>query len=188
MKSTQIWRFANGALGFESYWGGFMPENLLEARVGEALRAKGWTVSAAESCTGGLLMHRLTNIPGSSAYVQGGVVAYSYESKETVLRVRPETLLTYGAVSEQTAVEMVRGVLALFGTDVAVSITGIAGPGGGMPGKPVGLTYLALATKGGLLRIEHHIWSGDREAIKHASADCALEMILEVVEQGNPSQ
>ena len=115
-----------------------MSDNRLEARVGEALRAKGWTVSAAESCTGGLIMHRLTNIPGSSAYVQGGVVAYSYESKETLLKVRPETLLTYGAVSAETAVEMVRGVMALFGTDVGVSITGIAGPGGGMPGKPVG--------------------------------------------------
>lgn len=160
-----------------------MADNRLEARVGAALLAKGWSVSAAESCTGGLVMHRLTNIPGSSAYVQGGVVVYSYESKETLLHVRPETLLTYGAVSEETAVELVRGVIALFGTDVAVSITGIAGPGGGMPGKPVGLTYLAVATKGGLLRAEHHVWSGDREAVKSASADCALEMILNAVEQ-----
>jgi PncC family amidohydrolase len=115
-------------------------------------------------------------------YVQGGVVVYSYESKETLLGVRSETLLTYGAVSEETAVEMVRGVIALFNTDVAVSITGIAGPGGGMPGKPVGLTHLALATKDGLLRAERHVWQGDREAVKSASAECALQMILEAVQ------
>ena len=161
-----------------------MAENPIEARVGAALLAKGWTVCAAESCTGGLVMHRLTNIAGSSVYVQGGVVVYSYESKETLLKVRSETLLTYGAVSEETATEMVQGVIALFGTDVAVSITGIAGPGGGMPGKPVGLTYLALATKAGSLRVEKHVWSGDREAVKSASATRALEMILEAVEQG----
>lgn len=157
----------------------------IEARVGAALLAKGWTVCAAESCTGGLVMHRLTNVPGSSSYVQGGVVAYSYESKETLLKVRSETLVTHGAVSEETATEMVLGVLTLFGTDVAVSITGIAGPGGGMPGKPVGLTYLAVATKGGSPHVEKRIWSGDREAIKSASATRALEMIFEAVEHGN---
>src|SRR5690606_2114091 len=183
MKSTEIWRIAHGALGFESYSGGYMVDNSIEAQVGAALLAKGWTVSAAESCTGGLVMHRLTNIAGSSAYVQGGVVVYSYESKESLLKVRSETLLSHGAVSEETALEMVRGVIDLFGTDVAVSITGIAGPGGGMPGKPVGLFYLALATKTGTLYVEKHIWSGDREAIKNASATRALEMILQAVEQ-----
>lgn len=161
-----------------------MADNRLEARVGEALLAKSWTICAAESCTGGLLLHRLTNIPGSSAYVQGGVVTYSYESKEALLKVRSETLITYGAVSEETVVEMVRGVIALFNTDVAASITGIAGPGGGMPDKPVGLTYIAVATKGGLLRVERNIWSGDREAVKDASTDCALQMILDAVERG----
>lgn len=155
----------------------------LEVRVGVALRGRGWTISAAESCTGGLVMHRLTNVPGSSNYVQGGVVAYSYEAKMSLLKVRASTLQAYGAVSDQTAIEMVRGVLALFNTDVAVSITGIAGPGGGMPGKPVGLTHFAVATRSGFLHVEHHIWPGDREAVKQASADNALRLILLAVEQ-----
>jgi PncC family amidohydrolase len=161
-----------------------MADERIEARVGAALLERGWTVSAAESCTGGLVMHRLTNIPGSSAYVQGGVVAYSYESKETLLKVRHETLVAHGAVSEETAVEMVLGARAVFDTDVAVSITGIAGPGGGLPGKPVGLTYLAAATRNGVFRVVRHVWPGDREAVKAASADCALELLLEAVQQG----
>jgi PncC family amidohydrolase len=161
-----------------------MADERLEARAGAALLARGWTVAAAESCTGGLVLHRLTNVSGSSAYVQGGVVAYSYESKETLLRVRHDTLLTYGAVSEETAAEMARGAMALLNTDVAVSVTGIAGPGGGMPGKPVGLTYVAVATKSGWFRIVKHVWPGDREAVKSASADRALELIIEAAEQG----
>lgn len=161
-----------------------MTDERIEARVGAALLEKGWTVSAAESCTGGLVMHRLTNIAGSSAYVQGGVVVYSYESKEALLGVKSETLLTHGAVSEETATEMVQGVLRVFNTDVAVSITGIAGPGGGMPGKPVGLTYLAVATRSGWLHVENHVWPGDREAVKQSSADCALALILRATERG----
>lgn len=161
-----------------------MTDERIEARVGAALLEKGWTVSAAESCTGGLVMHRLTNIAGSSAYVQGGVVVYSYESKEALLGVKSETLLTHGAVSEETATEMVQGVLRVFNTDVAVSITGIAGPGGGMPGKPVGLTYLAVATRSGWLHVENHVWPGDREAVKQSSADCALKLILRATERG----
>ena len=161
-----------------------MADERLEARAGAALLARGWTVSAAESCTGGLVMHRLTNVSGSSAYVQGGVVAYSYESKEILLKVRHETLLTHGAVSEETATEMVNGVLQILDTDVAVSITGIAGPGGGMPGKPVGLTYIAAATKSGWFRVVKRIWPGDRDAVKNASVDCAFELIIEATERG----
>lgn len=160
-----------------------MVDERIEAHVGAALLERGWTVSTAESCTGGLVTHRLTNIPGSSAYVQGGVIAYSYESKETLLKVRHETLVAYGAVSEETAVEMALGARALLDTDVAVSITGIAGPGGGMPGKPVGLTYLAVATRSGIFRVVRRVWNGDREAVKSASADCALELLLEAVKQ-----
>lgn len=161
-----------------------MVDERLEAQAAAALLAKGWTVSAAESCTGGLVMHRLTNLNGSSAYVQGGVVVYSYQSKQALLNVREETLLTYGAVSEETATEMVHGVLALFKTDVAVSITGIAGPTGGMPGKPVGLTYLAVATKSGWFQVERHVWPGNREAVKSASADFAMELIIRATQQG----
>src|SRR5215207_4159221 len=111
----------------------------LEGRVGELLNARGWTVCAAESCTGGLVMHRLTNIPGSSKYVLGGIVSYSNEAKQKLLCVHESTLIAHGAVSEETAAEMVQGVRAVFDADVAVSITGIAGPGGGTAEKPVGL-------------------------------------------------
>jgi PncC family amidohydrolase len=156
-----------------------MADNRLEARVGEVLLAKGWTVCAAESCTGGLVLHRLTNIPGSSAYVLGGVVAYSNAVKQSVLKVRQGTLIAYGAVSEPTAIEMAQGARALTGADVAVSITGIAGPGGGTPEKPVGLVYIALAGPDGLQTVQRHQWDGDREAIKDASATAALQLILD---------
>jgi PncC family amidohydrolase len=159
-----------------------MTDNRLEAQVGIALRLRGWTVCAAESCTGGLVLHRLTNIPGSSDYVLGGVVAYSYEAKSALLGVPQATLSQYGAVSAETAEAMVRGVLTRFGASVAISITGIAGPGGGMPDKPVGLTYIALATSAGDLRIERSIWSGDRESIKSQSADAALRLMLTVAQ------
>src|SRR5215207_10419508 len=112
---------------------------LLEAQVGELLNARGWTICAAESCTGGLIAHRLTNIAGSSNYVLGGIVSYSNEAKQKLLGVHEATLIAHGAVSEETAAEMVQGVRAVFDADVAVSITGIAGPGGGTAEKPVGL-------------------------------------------------
>lgn len=158
-----------------------MDDDRLEARVGAALRARGWAVCAAESCTGGLVMHRLTNIPGSSDYVLGGVVSYSNAAKQSLLGVRAETLAAYGAVSEETAAEMVRGVLRVFAADVAVSITGIAGPGGGTSQKPVGLTYIGLGTRDSgsiAVSVQRHLWSGDREAVKAASADAALQLIL----------
>ena len=156
----------------------------LEARIGAALRTLGWTISAAEWCTGGLVMHRLTNIAGSSSYVQGGVVTYSNEAKHKLIGVRDETLMAYGAVSEQTAAEMAQGVRALFDTDLAVSITGIAGPGGGTPDKPVGLTYIGLARRGQAPQVRQHVWDGDREANKQASAEAALAWVLEVAEKG----
>ncbi len=155
----------------------------LEARIGAVLNARGWTVCAAESCTGGLVMHRLTNVAGSSAYVLGGVVSYSNAAKQKLLGVREETLIAYGAVSEQTAIEMVEGVQGLFDAEIAVSITGIAGPGGGTPDKPVGLTYMALLRRGGTPTVRRHIWRGDREAIKSASANAVLSWILAVAEE-----
>ncbi|NDJ60875.1 MAG: CinA family protein [Chloroflexi bacterium] len=156
-----------------------MEDVRLEAQVGAALRALGWTICAAESCTGGLLLHRVTNIPGSSAYVLGGVVAYANEVKELLLHVRRETMIEYGAVSAETAEEMARGALDIFGTTLAVSITGIAGPGGGSPEKPVGLTYIGLARKDNGVMVQRHFWDGDREGIKQASAGAALQVILE---------
>lgn len=151
----------------------------LESRVGEALLAKKWTVCTAESCTGGLIAHRLTNISGSSAWVLGGVVSYANSAKEDLVGVKHETLVAYGAVSEQTAREMAEGVLAKFGADLAVSVTGIAGPGGGSADKPVGLTYIGLARKGGATEVKRFVWDSDREGNKNASAEAALSWLLE---------
>jgi PncC family amidohydrolase len=158
-----------------------MADERLEAQVGSLLRAKHWTVGTAESCTGGLLLHRLTNIPGSSEYVLGGIVAYSNQIKQEVLHVRSETLAAHGAVSEPTAVEMAVNLRALLGVDVALSVTGIAGPGGGTAEKPVGLTYIGLAAPGGIATVRRYLWSGDREANKAASAEAALKLALEVL-------
>ena len=117
----------------------------LEFKLKELLIERGLTLSTAESCTGGLVAARIVNVPGSSAYFMGGVVAYDNTVKMKVLNVSPETLLKYGAVSEQTAKEMVIGVKKLMGTECAISTTGIAGPSGGTPEKPVGLTYIGVS-------------------------------------------
>lgn len=154
-----------------------MADERLESVVGELLRVQGLTLSVAESCTGGLLGHRLTDVPGSSDYFIGGVVAYSYDAKERVLRVRHGTLYDYGAVSEQTALEMARGVRRLFLTDVALSVTGIAGPGGGTPDKPVGLVYIALSARDREM-CHQLVWDSDREGNKAYSAQAALEMLV----------
>ncbi len=150
----------------------------LEAEVGELLRAKGLTLAVAESCTGGLLAHLITNVPGSSEYFRGGVVAYSNQAKEQLLGVRRETLEREGAVSAATAQEMARGVRERFGSDLALAITGIAGPGGGTPEKPVGLVYIALATADSV-HVERHLWEGDRLRNKLRSARRALELLHE---------
>jgi PncC family amidohydrolase len=150
----------------------------LEEQVGQVLLARGWRVATAESCTGGMIAHRLTNIAGSSAYVLGGIVAYANEVKILLLDVRPDTLMAHGAVSAPVAEEMVLGVLARLDADVAVSVTGIAGPGGGTAEKPVGLTYLAVATRAGVFRSERYVWRGDRLAVKQQSSDAALRLLL----------
>jgi nicotinamide-nucleotide amidase len=149
----------------------------LEEKVGALLLERGLTLATAESCTGGLLGHRLTNIPGSSAYYLGGVVAYSYEAKESLLGVKHETLVAQGAVSEETAREMARGARDRLRADVAVALTGIAGPGGGMPNKPVGLVYLALSAAETEI-CKQYVWQGDRLANKQQSADAALGMLF----------
>ncbi|MBL8160841.1 MAG: CinA family protein [Anaerolineae bacterium] len=165
-----------------------MSDERLEAKVGDLLLGKGWTVGTAESCTGGLVLHRLTNVAGSSAYVLGGVVAYSNAIKQSVLRVRHGTLIAYGAVSEQVALEMAQGARALLSVDVAVSITGIAGPGGGTPEKPVGLTYIALVGPNNLQLVERQVWDGDREANKAASAEAALLLLQRALANGGAAR
>jgi len=151
----------------------------LEIVVGTLLQEQRKTIGTAESCTGGLVAHLLTNISGSSAYVLGGVIAYANEIKQSVLGVQEKTLITHGAVSEQVAGEMALGAIRLLGVDIAVSITGIAGPSGGTPEKPVGLTYIGLADKGGIYQVQRHIWSSDREGNKLASASAALSLVIE---------
>lgn len=156
-------------------------EPALEERVGQLLLEQGLNLALAESCTGGLIGHRITNVPGSSEYFMGGVVAYAYDAKERVLNVRHHTLYDHGAVSEETALEMARGARRLLLTDVALSVTGIAGPGGGMPEKPVGLVYIALSARD-FECCERYLWSHDRLGNKEASAEAALTLLLAYLE------
>jgi PncC family amidohydrolase len=137
-------------------------------------------IQVGESCTGGLLGHRLTQVPGSSEYFLGGVVAYAYDSKERLLGVRHKTLYDHGAVSHETAVEMAHGARVAFGADLGVSVTGIAGPAGGLPDKPVGTTWIAVSTRSGDLA-ERYLWQGDRASNKESAADAALRLILRVI-------
>lgn len=150
----------------------------VESRVAQALRARSLTLALAESCTGGLVGHRLTNLPGSSEFFLGGIVAYAYEAKERLLGVRHQTLYEHGAVSRETALEMARGARLALGSDLGLSVTGIAGPGGGLPDKPVGLTWIALSTRD-RERAEQRLWQGDREQNKDLSAEAALELLLD---------
>jgi PncC family amidohydrolase len=153
----------------------------LELTVGGLLQRRGVTLAVAESCTGGLIGHRMTNVPGSSAYYQGSITAYSYDAKELILHVRHDTLYQYGAVSERTAREMAQGVRRAFRADVGLAVTGIAGPGGGMPEKPVGLVYIALATPDGEW-VERQVWTGNRLENKEHSAEAALDLLCRYLE------
>lgn len=140
--------------------------------------AAGLRVAVAESCTGGRVGDALTDLAGSSGYVAGGVIAYEDAAKAALLGVSPVALGAHGAVSAQVALAMAEGARERFAADLAVAVTGIAGPGGGTAEKPVGLTYIAVAdATGGTVR--RHVWSGDREANKAASARGALELLLE---------
>lgn len=150
----------------------------IEERVGALLRERGLTLATAESCTGGLVGHRLTNVVGSSDYYLGGVVVYSNALKEALLGVRHETLLAHGAVSEETAREMARGARQWLGADVAISITGIAGPTGGTADKPVGLVYVGLSATDEE-RCRRFVFGGDRLGNKEASAQAALALVAE---------
>jgi nicotinamide-nucleotide amidase len=148
----------------------------LEEEVGRLLAERGETLAVAESCTGGLVGHRLTNVPGSSVYLRGVVVAYANEAKETLLGVRRETLVAHGAVSEETAAEMAAGARRAFGTSLAVAVTGIAGPGGGTPEKPVGTVCLGLAAAGPPVTRRYQLW-GARDWVKLLSSQLALDWV-----------
>lgn len=154
----------------------------LEVIVGQMLADRKMKLATAESCTGGLVGHRITNVPGSSEYFEGGIVAYSYDAKERLLGVHHDTLYEHGAVSAETAIEMARGARKALGADIGIAVTGIAGPGGGMPGKPVGLVYIALSSRN-LDRVERFVLDSDREGNKLRSSEVALEMLKEYLEQ-----
>ena len=150
----------------------------LEVLLGPLLRQHGWRLATAESCTGGLVGHLVTNVPGSSDYFLGGVISYANAAKQNLLGVRPETLEVSGAVSRQVVLEMAQGVRRLLSADVGLSVSGVAGPGGGTPEKPVGLTWVGLDAPG-YSNAWQHIWEGDRLQNKQASAQAVLQHLVE---------
>ena len=156
-------------------------QNSSEIVVGQLLRDKGLTLATAESCTGGLIADRITNVPGSSDYFRGGIVAYAYEAKVALLDVSWDTLRMHGAVSKETVIEMARGVRIALGADLALSVSGIAGPGGGLPDKPVGTTWIGLSTTDGDWA-RRFIWDGDRLENKALSADAAFQFLIDYLE------
>jgi nicotinamide-nucleotide amidase len=150
----------------------------LEQEIGGLLRQKGLTLGVVESATGGLISHRITNIPGSSDYYKGSVTAYSNEAKVKVVGVKEETINHYGAVSHQVAEEMAARGRKLLAVDICLADTGIAGPSGATPGKPVGLFYIGLSHKGGTFSQEHK-FQGNREQNKQSAAEAALSWLKE---------
>ena len=155
-------------------------ERLLD-QLAAALLARKQTLATAESCTGGLVGAALTNLPGSSAWYLGGVVAYANELKIRLLGVPAEILAAHGAVSLETARAMAQGARAAAAADFAVAITGIAGPAGGTPEKPVGLVFIGVAAPHGTATFKHH-FSGSRAEIRQAATEAALRHLLEAVE------
>jgi PncC family amidohydrolase len=154
----------------------------LELLVGQLLRQRNLKLTTAESCTGGLIADRLTDVPGSSDYFLGGFVSYAYEAKVASLGVSWDTLKAHGAVSRETVLEMARGARHALGADVAISVSGIAGPGGGLPDKPVGTTWIGLVTPDGESAQVFH-WMGGRRENKELSAQAAMKMLIEYLEK-----
>jgi nicotinamide-nucleotide amidase len=151
----------------------------LPVAVGQALSARGRILVTAESCTGGLIAGAITDVPGSSAWFDRGFVTYSNQAKVEMLGVRPRTLATIGAVSEATAAEMAAGALAKSRADLAVAVTGIAGPDGGTPDKPVGTVCFAWARRGGAVATATHRFPGDRAAVRAATVATALQGLID---------
>jgi PncC family amidohydrolase len=153
----------------------------LARQVQDRCLAAGLHLAVAESCTGGLVEHAITEVPGSSEYLLGGVVSYADAAKADLLGVDRASLGRHGAVSAQVAVAMAEGVRARLGADLGLAVTGIAGPGGGSEAKPVGLTYVAVADAGGH-DVRRFLWTGDRHANKRSSAAAALQLLIERLE------
>lgn len=150
--------------------------------LARALRARGWRLATAESCTGGLVAAACTAVAGSSEWFERGVVSYSNAAKVELLGVEPQTLQTHGAVSAEVARELACGALERSGADIAASVTGIAGPGGAVPGKPVGTVWIAVALRGGDVRTRLLQLSGDRASIRAQSVAELLAMLVTAAE------
>ena len=159
-----------------------MTEKILEVLVGELLRERGLRLAVAESCTGGLVGHRLTNVAGSSTYYLGSVTAYAYEAKVRLLGVRWETLEQHGAVSPETVIEMAHGVRTALAADIGLAVSGIAGPGGGTPEKPVGFTWVGISSPWDEFA-RQFLWHGDRIENKEQSAQAAMQVLVEFLAQ-----
>jgi len=159
----------------------------MAAKVLRTFEERGLKIAAAESCTGGMVSAAITDLPGASNVLERGFVTYSNEAKTEILGVSPDTLAAYGAVSSETARDMAAGALARSHADVAVSITGIAGPGGGSPEKPVGLVWFGLAVRGKEPQTEKHLF-GDtgRSEIRRASVATALRLLLDAAYTAGP--
>ena len=155
----------------------------LEEQVGGMLRERGLKLATAESCTGGLLASRLTDVPGSSEYFLGGIVAYAYDAKVALLKVSWDTLQTFGAVSSETVLEMARGACKALDANLAISISGIAGPGGGLPNKPVGTTWFGLVASSGEWSFLRQ-FKGNRLENKAQACETALQLVMEYLRGG----
>ena len=153
----------------------------LEERIGDELRLGGLRLALAESCTGGLVGHRITNVPGSSTYYMGSVTAYAYEAKVRLLDVSWATLEQHGAVSPETVTEMARGARQALAADLGIAISGIAGPGGGTPEKPVGLVWMGLSAQDGDWTRSFN-FDGERLAVKEQAAEAALQFGLDYLD------
>jgi nicotinamide-nucleotide amidase len=162
-------------------------EEALEQVVMGLIAPSGWKLALAESCTGGLVSHRITNVPGSSSFFSGGIVTYSNQAKMSLLGVQAETLEAYGAVSEQTVREMARGARRALSAEIGAAVSGIAGPGGATPGKPVGLVWIGLSAPDfeGAWR---YVWQGDRASVKEQSAQAVLHHIVQYLRQASENE
>jgi nicotinamide-nucleotide amidase len=151
----------------------------LALKLGRVLLERGWRVATAESCTGGWVAKALTDVSGSSQWFEGGIVAYANAAKVSLLDVPSGVLAAYGAVSEETVRAMAEGARGRFGADLAVAVSGVAGPEGGTVDKPVGTVHFAWAAPGGVTAARH-VFAGDREAVRRLSVALALERLIEL--------
>jgi PncC family amidohydrolase len=149
--------------------------------LGAVLSASGRTLAVAESCTGGLLGGAITAIPGSSRYFSGGVVTYGNSAKVSILGVPPDLIASRGAVSREVALSMAEGVLSLFRADLAIAVTGVAGPGGGSRGKPAGTVWVAVVAPGGVRYAHRFRFPGGREAVRRETVKASLAAAIDVL-------